>query len=104
MNEVLFCGFSELPPADRDAIVRHVMNKDNWAHFSAKNREKYEQATSGSSSALKIERYTYMCIYTYMLYMYIYIYTYIYIYMYTCVYIYIYIYIYVSIPLVAALL
>ena len=33
MNEVLFCGFNELPPAGRLEIVRHVMDKSNWARL-----------------------------------------------------------------------
>jgi hypothetical protein len=31
MNEVLFCGFNELPASKRQALVAHVMDKGNWA-------------------------------------------------------------------------
>ena len=43
MNEVLFCGFNELPQHDREKVIVHIMDKANWAKFV--NRKQ----TGGSS-------------------------------------------------------
>ena len=31
MNQVLLCGFAELPPEKQEQVIDHVMNKENWA-------------------------------------------------------------------------
>ena len=31
MNNVVLCGFSELPKDKQEQVLEHVMNKDNWA-------------------------------------------------------------------------
>lgn len=41
MNDVLLCGFGELPRHEIDAVVEHVMDTSNWARLT-KRRSKVE--------------------------------------------------------------
>ena len=51
MNEVLLCGFTELSEDERLLVVRHVMNKNNWARLTKKKSSNFRpDATSTTSS------------------------------------------------------
>ena len=50
MNEMLFCGFSDLTEESKALIVQHVMNKDNWAKPRAK-QDKQEASTPTPASS-----------------------------------------------------
>lgn len=45
MNEVLFCGFNELPQEAKDRVVSRVMNKEHWAR-KTKSRAPPPEVTS----------------------------------------------------------
>ena len=52
MNEVLFCGFNELPVKDKETVVRFVMDKNNWAKLTLPKKREGSFADSSSSSSI----------------------------------------------------
>lgn len=57
MNEVLFCGFSQLNDEQKALIIEHVKNRENWARAPGKKVGGDEESTAkrkkGSSSGNK---------------------------------------------------
>ena len=51
MNDVLLSGFPELLQRDKDKIVRHVMNKQNWARRTAPRKTAGGDASTSSPSS-----------------------------------------------------
>lgn len=55
MNEVLLCGLRDLSKSDRDKVVRHVMDKNNWAKF-VNRKPPSESVYSKVAGASKVGR------------------------------------------------
>lgn len=51
MNDVLLSGFPELHQSDKDKIVRHVMNKQNWARRTAPRKTAGGAASTSETSS-----------------------------------------------------
>ena len=51
MNELIFCGFNELKPTQRQEVVRHVMDKTTWTHGGDASKVKVKKGSEGASSA-----------------------------------------------------